>query len=228
MNKRSLIEFEENMKSQFTIRNSDCEDEFAVKLPAPVWEFESKVKENQGLFPAHCFIKVVVDDIAWAELGAYVRTFTEEKAIERGCIRGIKREELHLSLSKNFFLQLHEIKPFLNLFHSLLEDVSAFKLSFEEAKAFSGDNGTNTYLSLLCVRNKRRVVEFINRIDKAVTAFKGKPFYSPAEPHLSFASLDQELLKDKEEILPFLSVLDQDVNEVLVRIGNKLYSHTLR
>jgi len=165
--------------------------------------------------------------------------------LERRGISGtlVEHEYLHLSLSKQFSLQVAQIEPFVRQLTNLVQQEDSTQLRMEstsasELRSMCDDGSTDEIIllneektrSFLCWNVKPNVTlrRIVAHIDNVMKCYKQPVFYKPAKFHVSIASFPgnlREILSSEYNF--FGEVKDGDASEVVTRAQHTCTSSIL-
>jgi Uncharacterised conserved protein len=171
------------------------------KIPSDT--FERSIPHIRGNWAGHVFLSLNEDDLAgeWKEhaISATERLRTGlEKLGWSGTV--VAHRQLHVSLSRPFFLQLGSIESFHRELQQALSHERALVLQTEKEMILSNEEGTRSFLTWKLVDNQtlRRIVV---QIDAVMLKYKQQVYYNPPIFHVSLASLPGKLTaKDIESL----------------------------
>ena len=167
--------------------------------------FERTIPHIRGNWTGHVFLSIidVEDDLAceWMDqaISAIARLRTDlEKLGWSGTV--VAHSQLHVSLSRPFFLQLGSIDSF---HRELLQGLSyerAFVIQTDKEIILSNEEGTRSFLAWKLVDNQalRRIVV---QIDAVMLKYKQQAYYCPPVFHVSLASFPGKLTAQEMEFL---------------------------
>mmetsp|Transcript_2543 Transcript_2543/g.3226 ORF Transcript_2543/g.3226 Transcript_2543/m.3226 type:complete len:229 (+) Transcript_2543:112-798(+) len=96
--------------------------------------------------------------------------------------------DLHLSLSRCFTLREHQLEQFRNDLQDELENVSQFKINFEnECQIFLNDQKKTSFACALVNVGFENVCKVIDRVDQVLEQYRKQKYYENPMPHVSFA-----------------------------------------
>lgn len=139
------------------------------------------------------------------------------------------RDELHISLSRSFFLRLHQIHAFVNKFHSELSPMKPIDITFGSFVVLENDEKTRGFIAAVLEEGSTNVTNAISMVDSACESFQLSSYYDNPLPHCSFASFSK-CPKTPLPMFPPSTPLDIDIriSQALVKIGNKNYSYEFK
>jgi len=101
-----------------------------------------------------------------------------------------EEEQLHMSLSRPFVLQRHQITPFVSQLTRALQQSmqhGAFTVGLGACGLLGNDDCSRLFAALFVTRNAQRLVALIRAVDTALASFGLQPYYANPVPHVSVA-----------------------------------------
>ena len=175
-------------------KTAECKPGCVTVLPSekmPFDTFDRTVPHVRGCWAGHIFLSISDADPEgeWKKHAAQA-TKRFGVALEHVGWSGtiVSQSNLHLSLSRPFFLQTASIDSFRRELQLELLHVRALALEFDDDIILSNDEGTRTFFGWKVADNEylRHIVQ---KIDSVMLKYQQQVYYSPPIFHVSVASV---------------------------------------
>lgn len=179
--------------------------------------FERIVPHVRGNWAGHVFCSLMENDREgeWKQ-HAEVAIERFRIALEESGWSGtvVSHGQLHVSLSRPFFLQLASIESFQRELQDALSHERDFVLQMDEELILSNDEGTRSFFGWKLTRNPA-LNRIVGQIDAVMLKYKQQVYYDPPIFHVSLASVQGKLF---DNVLGNLEETgDDEIPESLVR-----------
>ena len=149
--------------------------------------FVRTIPHTRGNWAGHVFVKVSPCHNRSAQQSVSDFCVCLENAGWEGTVFS-HESNLHLSLSRPFFLQLSSISSFVNSLKEKLTHEHATRLVVTGEKLLVNDEGTRSFWCWI-VRANPSIHRILNHINKVLVDYQQSPYYESPEFHVSVASL---------------------------------------
>lgn len=149
--------------------------------------FIRKVPHTPGNWASHVFVKVSLCHVGSARKSVARFCSRLENAGWTGTVLS-HEANLHLSLSRPFFLQLSSIESFVRSLKKSLMHEHSTKLLVTGETLLVNDERTRSFWCWKLTENPS-ITRILKHVDKVLTDYKQDPYYEAPEFHVSLASL---------------------------------------
>ncbi|CAO3609449.1 unnamed protein product [Cunninghamella blakesleeana] len=143
-------------------------------------------------------------------------------------------KDLHISLSKCFLFKEHELDGFAKSIQNQLQHINSFKVSFAQLTKFENEDSTRYFLSAEIGYGYNELKKCVEKVDQTAVKYKQPIYYKPPRYHLSFAwslksmSIEKALDKINEKLIEDLNYVQYNVNNINIKMGNRLVNIKLK
>lgn len=152
----------------------DVEEEEAQAI-----QWKRSFPHVEGNWPSHVYVRLVLDERQVARCSALIKMAQARVGgqLELVPLFTAEKQELHLSLSRAFVLQYHQITPFVDRLRTALKWRKRYAVSFHGLLILVNDEHTRSFLALGMEQGKRETQTLLSAIDQEMKAWELPTYY---------------------------------------------------
>ncbi|KAJ2800587.1 poly(U)-specific 3'-to-5' RNA exonuclease [Coemansia guatemalensis] len=98
----------------------------------------------------------------------------------------------HISVTRAFYVQEHQIQAFVRAVEACVADVGAFGVGFGGMQAFANERGDRVFVGVEVEHGADAVREVVERVDRVMERFGRRAFFRRARLHTSVVRMEVE------------------------------------
>ncbi|PIA19107.1 hypothetical protein COEREDRAFT_84430 [Coemansia reversa NRRL 1564] len=98
----------------------------------------------------------------------------------------------HISLTRAFYVQEHQIQPFVRAVEACVADMSAFGVGFGGMQALANERGDRVFVAVAVKHGVDAVRQVLERVDRVMERFGKRVFFRHAQLHASVVRMELE------------------------------------